>query len=57
MNKSSNLDFSGTTIYCGLDVLLKSWRLNIRDQDMELRDFTENPNLVKLHKFLTKKIS
>ena len=49
MNKSSNLDFSGTTIYCGLDVHLKSWRVNIRDQEMELRDFSQNPfEFVKL---------
>ena len=54
MNKSSNLDFSGTTIYCGLDVHLKSWRVNIRDQEMELRDFSQNPDPAALHKFLTK---
>jgi hypothetical protein len=54
MNKSNNLDFSGTTIFCGLDVHLKSWRVNIRDQDMELRDFSQNPDPVALHHFLTK---
>ena len=30
MNKNNNLDFRGTTIFCGLDVHLKSWRVNIR---------------------------
>ena len=54
MNKSNNLDFSGTTIYCGLDVHLKSWRVNIRDQEMELMDFSQNPDPAALHKFLTK---
>ena len=54
MNKSNNLDFSGTTIFCGLDVHLKSWRVNIRDQEMELRDFSQNPDPAALHKFLTK---
>ncbi|MEO5942589.1 MAG: hypothetical protein ABIP30_15645 [Ferruginibacter sp.] len=54
MDKIKNLDFSGTTIYCGLDVHLKSWRVNVRDQDMELRDFSQNPDPAVLHKFLTK---
>ncbi len=54
MNKSNNLDFSGSTIYCGLDVHLKNWRVNIRDQEMELRDFSQNPDPVTLHTFLTK---
>ncbi len=40
MNKGSNLDYSGTSIYYGLDVHLKSWQVNIRDQEMKLRDFT-----------------
>lgn len=53
MNKINNLDFSGTTIYCGLDVHLKSWRVNIRDTEMELRDFSQNPDPSALHKFLT----
>lgn len=54
MDKSNNLDFSGSTIYCGLDVHLKNWRVNIRDQEMELKDFSHNPDAIALHTFLTR---
>jgi transposase len=55
MNKSNELlDFSDTSIFCGLDVHLKSWRVNIRDADMELRDFTQNPDAALLQQFLIK---
>ncbi|HEY9341075.1 MAG TPA: IS110 family transposase [Hanamia sp.] len=54
MTKVRELDFKGTTIFCGLDVHKVSWRVNIRDTELELKDFTQpaNPNL--LHKHLTK---
>ncbi|HUZ58005.1 MAG TPA: IS110 family transposase [Hanamia sp.] len=47
-------DFKGTTIFCGLDVHKVSWRVNIRDTELELKDFTQpaDPNL--LHKHLTR---
>ena len=54
MNKLNQLDFTGTTIYCGLDVHLKNWRINIRDDNMELRDFSQNPDPVILSSFLKK---
>jgi len=54
MNKLNQLDFTGTNIYCGLDVHLKNWRINIRDDDMELRDFSQNPDPVALSNFLKK---
>lgn len=52
MNKLNELDFTGTNIYCGLDAHLKNWRINIRDDDMELRDFSHNPDPVALSAFL-----
>jgi len=54
MTKVRELDFKVTTIFCGLDVHKVSWRVNIRDTELELKDFTQpaNPNL--LHKHLTK---
>ena len=52
MTKSNNLDFTGTKIFCGLDVHLKNWRVNIRDQEMELRDFS--PFLVQACQFKRK---
>ena len=54
MNKLNQLDFTGTNIYCGLDVHLKNWRINIRDEDMELRDFSQNPDPIILSNFLKK---
>ncbi len=54
MAKVTELDFTGTTIFCGLDVHKASWRINIRDSDFELKDFTQKPDAVLLHKHLTK---
>ena len=53
MTQVKKLDFSGTTIFCGVDVHKKSWRVNIQDSDFELEDFTQNPDAVLLHKHLT----
>ncbi len=55
MTQVKKLDFSGTTIYCGVDVHKKSWRVNIQDSEFELEDFTQNPDAVLLHKHLTKR--
>ena len=46
MTQVKKLDFSGTTIYCGVDVHKKSWRVNIHDSEFELEDFTQNPDAV-----------
>jgi transposase len=54
MNKVKALDFSGTTIFCGIDVHKHSWRINIRDSQMELKDFTQPPDPVLLYNHLTK---
>lgn len=54
MTQVKKLDFSGTTIYCGVDVHKKSWRVNIADSEFELEDFTQNPDAVLLHKHLTR---
>ena len=55
MTQVKKLDFSGTTIYCGVDVHKKSWRVNIQDGEFELEDFTQNADAVLLHKHLTKR--
>lgn len=54
MTKVNQLDFTGTTIFCGLDVHKLSWRVNIRDKELELKDFTQPPDASLLHKHLTK---
>jgi transposase len=55
MTQVKKLDFSGTTIYCGVDVHKKSWRVNIQDEEFELEDFTQNPDAVLLHKHLVRR--
>ena len=50
MVQVKKLDFSGTTIFCGIDVHKKSWRVNIQDSEFELEDFTQNADAVLLHK-------
>jgi transposase len=42
MNKINLLDFSGRTIYCGVDVHKKQWRVNIHDGNFELEDFSQD---------------
>ena len=57
MTQGKKLDFSGTTIYCGIDVHKKSWRINIQDAEFELEDFSQNADAVLLHKHLNRKYS
>ena len=52
MVQVKKLDFSGTTIFCGIDVHKKSWRVNIQDGEFELEDFAQNADAVLLHKHL-----
>ena len=54
MTKVNQLDFTGTSIFCGLDVHKVSWRVNIRDKELELKDFTQPADATLLHKHLTK---
>ena len=55
MTQVKKLDFSGTTIYCGVDVHKKSWRVNIQDSEFELEDFSQDASAVLLHKHLNRK--
>lgn len=55
MTQVRQLDFSGTTIFCGVDVHKKSWRVNIQSSEFELEDFTQNPDAVLLHRHLAKR--
>jgi transposase len=54
MTKVNQLDFTGTTIYCGLDVHKVSWRVNIRDDELELKDFTQPADSLLLYKCLAR---
>lgn len=54
MIKGKELNFTGTTIFCGLDVHKANWRVNLRDSEMELKDFTQPADAALLHRHLTK---
>lgn len=54
MTKIKQLDFTGTTIFCGLDVHNLSWRVNLRDSEFELKDFTQPADAGLLYTHLTK---
>lgn len=43
MRKINKLSFAGEEIFCGLDVHKKNWRVNIRDNEFELEDFSQDP--------------
>ncbi len=55
MTQVKKLDFTGTTIFCGIDVHKKSWRVNIQDTEFELEDFSQDADAVLLYKHLNRK--
>lgn len=56
ITQSKTLDFSDTTIFCGIDVHKKNWRVNIQDSEFELEDFSQNRDPVLLYISTDKKI-
>jgi transposase len=52
MRKVNKLCFQGETIFCGLDVHKKNWRVNVRDMEFELEDFSQDPCAELLAKHL-----
>src|SRR5260221_8735099 len=55
MPKIKQLDFEGQTIFCGIDVHKKSWRVNVRSEDFELEDYSQDPSEDLLLKHLQKR--
>ena len=55
MTQVKALDFSGTTIFCGVDVHKKNWRVNIQDSEFELEDFSQDADPELLYKHLNRK--
>src|SRR5215212_4781736 len=53
MNKTKTLNFSGHTVYCAIDVHKKNWRVNNRDKDFELEDYSQDPCSENLYKHLS----
>ena len=44
MIKINELNFEGQTIFCGIDVHKKSWRVNVRTDEFELEDYSQDPS-------------
>lgn len=44
MRQVTKIDFSGQTIFAGIDVHKKSWKVSIRSEHMELRTFSQEPS-------------
>lgn len=53
MKQVKQLDFSGQNIYCGIDVHKKSWAVCLRNEEMELKRFSQPPSVEALASFLT----
>jgi transposase len=53
MIQIKTLDFSGQSIYCGIDVHKKLWSVCIRNSDRELKTFSQDPNPAALARLLT----
>lgn len=54
MTKVKQLNFTGETIYCGLDVHKTNWKVNLRTQDLDLTGFSQNPDAALLKRHLDK---
>ena len=52
MEKSTRLDFTGQSIYVGLDVHKKSWSVSIQTEQFEHKTFTQPPEVEKLTHYL-----
>ncbi len=48
MSKIKQLDFAGQTIFCGMDVHKKNWRVNVRCDEFELEDYSQDPSEERL---------
>lgn len=55
MTQIRKLDFTGIMIFCGIDVHKKSWRVNIQDNEFELEDFSQDADVIILHKHLQRR--
>ena len=54
MRKGKQLSFDGESIFCGLDVHKKNWRVNIRSAEFELEDYSQDPSTEILINHLNK---
>lgn len=54
MKQVTGLSFAGQNIYCGIDVHKKGWSVSIRDDNFELKTFTQPPKPEILVDFLNR---
>ena len=54
MTKGKQLDFSGKTIYCGLDVHKTNWKINARIEGKEVAVFSQDPEAALLKRYFEK---
>ena len=54
MTEVKSLDFSGQSIFCGIDVHKKSWSICLRNKERELKTFSQNPDPLSLSRHLKK---
>lgn len=52
--KNKQIDFSGQTLYVGIDVHKKSWQITIILNGMKVKAFSMNPKPKELYNYLTK---
>jgi transposase len=50
--QNTKLDFSGQTIYAGIDVHLKNWRITLETDKLSLKTFMQEPDPAVLNNFL-----
>lgn len=55
MLKIKPLDFEGQTIFCGIDVHKNSWSVNVRNNEFELENYSQDPCEKLLMKHLQKR--
>ena len=55
MLKIKPLDFEGQTIFCGIDVHKNSWQVNVRNNEFELENYSQDPCEKLLMKHLGKR--
>src|SRR6187402_1805093 len=53
-NLNKKLDFTGSTMYVGIDVHLKSWNVSLYCNELFIKSFTQPPEPAHLFTFLTK---
>lgn len=55
MQQVKQLDFTGETIFCGIDVHKTSWKVSVRNEQIELKTFSQTPSPVILANYLKEK--